>query len=170
MVNSRSFSTIAQLLLNYGQLSGTPDMDWDYPTPFTHQLTVSRANIDGMGHANNACYVVWCEDCAWKHSGALGLSVEDYQRLDRGVSIHRANYEYLLPSFENDDLTIATWLTGCDRKLRLERSFQIVNTITEQTVLRGHWLLICTALSTGKAVRLPQEFLQAYGGAVIASP
>jgi len=70
MVNSRSFSTIAQLLLNYGQLSGTPDMDWDYPTPFTHQLTVSRANIDGMGHANNACYVVWCEDCAWKHSGA----------------------------------------------------------------------------------------------------
>ncbi len=95
-----------------------------------------------------------------------GLRLEAF----RGVSIHRANYEYLLPSFENDDLTIATWLTGCDRKLRLERSFQIVNTITEQTVLRGHWLLICTALSTGKAVRLPQEFLQAYGGAVIASP
>ena len=95
-----------------------------------------------------------------------GLRLEAF----RGVSIHRANYEYLLPSFENDDLTIATWLTGCDRKLRLERSFQIVNTITEQTVLRGYWLLICTALSTGKAVRLPQEFLQAYGGAVIASP
>ncbi|HAJ76352.1 MAG: thioesterase family protein [Gammaproteobacteria bacterium] len=145
-------------------------MDWDYPTPFTRQLTVSGADIDGMGHVNNACYVVWCEDCAWKHSEALGLSVEDYQRLDRGVSIHRANYEYLLPSFENDSLTIATWLTDCDCKLRLERSFQIINTATEQTVLRGSWQLICTALSTGKAVRLPQEFLNTYGAAVIPTP
>ncbi|MDP6651101.1 MAG: hypothetical protein QGF90_03160 [Gammaproteobacteria bacterium] len=81
--------------------------------------------------------------------------MDDYQRLDRGVSIHRANYEYLLPSFENDGLTIATWLTGCDRKLRLELVFQIINTATEQTVLRGSWQLICTALSTGKAVRFP---------------
>ena len=96
--------------------------------------------------------------------------MDDYQRLDRGVSIHRANYEYLLPSFENDGLTIATWLTGCDRKLRLELVFQIINTATEQTVLRGSWQLICTALSTGKAVRLPQEFLNTYGAAVIPTP
>ena len=52
-----------QLLLKH-QLSGTTEMDWDYPTPFTRQLTVSGADIDGMGHVNNACYVVWCEDCA----------------------------------------------------------------------------------------------------------
>ena len=142
-------------------------MSWDYPNPFTWDLTVNPADIDGMGHANNACYVVWCENCAWKHSESLGLSVLDYQRLDRGVAIHKASYEYFLPSFEHDQLIIATWLTHWDRKLRLERRFQVINAKSGETVMRGHWALICTALSTGKATRFPAEFIAVYGNAVI---
>jgi acyl-CoA thioester hydrolase len=49
----------------------------------------------------------------------------------------------------------------------LERRFQVLNSETGDTVLRGHWQLICVALSSGKACRLPQEFIQVYGGAVI---
>lgn len=141
-------------------------MKWDYPNPHTCEVIVDAADIDGMGHANNACYVVWCEQCAWNHSEALGLSVTDYQQLDRGVAINKANYEYFLPSFENEKLIVGTWLTACDNKLRLERRFQMINPETEQTILRGCWFLICVALSSGRAAKFPQEFIDIYGGAV----
>lgn len=142
-------------------------VNWDYPDPHLMPIVVSPADIDGLGHANNACYVQWCEQCAWQHSEALGLSVADYQALDRGVAIHKASYQYFLPGLEGDALVVATWLTACDRKLRLERSFQVVDTRSQATVMRGHWMLVCTTLSTGKATRFPARFLEVYGGAVI---
>lgn len=143
--------------------------DWDYPEPHILAKRIDAGDIDGMGHANNACYVVWCEDCAWHHSQELGLSVTDYQRLDRGVAIHKASYDYYLPAFEGEELLIGTWLTACDGKLRLERRFQMINPATGQTIQRGHWQLICMTLSSGRATRFPQEFLEVYGGAIIAS-
>lgn len=142
-------------------------MNWDLPSPYTDEIVVQASDIDGMGHANNASYVVWCEACAWKHSEQLGLSVSDYQRLDRGVAIHKARYEYFLPSFEGERLIVGTWLTACDNKLRLERRFQVLNSRSGDTVLRGLWQLICVTLSSAKACRFPQEFIDIYGGAVI---
>lgn len=144
-------------------------MNWDYPNPHTRDLIVNATDIDGMGHANNACYVIWCEQCAWNHSELLGLSVKDYQKLDRGVAINKASYEYFLPSFENEKLVVGTWLTACDNKLRLERRFQMINRETGETVLRGHWRLICVSLKTGRATKFPQEFIDIYGGAVVKS-
>lgn len=142
-------------------------MSWDFPTPHIESRTVSVDDIDGMGHTNNACYVVWCEDCAWSHSQQLGLSVEDYRQLNRGVAIQRAEYDYQLPSFADDELDIATWLVHCDQRLRLERRFQIRHRATGKTVLRGHWLLICINMETGKPARFPPEFVDIYGAAVI---
>jgi acyl-CoA thioester hydrolase len=143
------------------------NFDWDYPAPHTYRIRIAQGDIDGMGHANNACYVVWCEQCAWNHSEALGLTVRDYQRLDRGVAIHKASYEYFLPCFEGEELLIGTWLTACDGKLRLERRFQMINPSSGQTVQRGHWQLIAVTLSSGKATRFPSEFIERYGQAVV---
>jgi len=132
-------------------------------------VCVRPVDIDGLGHANNACYVKWCELCAWQHSEQLGLSIADYQALDRGVAIHKASYHYFSPALAGDKLLVGTWLTHCDRKLRLERRFQILEQTTGKLVLRGHWSLVCTTLSTGKATRLPARFIEVYGAAVITS-
>ena len=92
-----------------------------------------------MGHANNACHVVRCEQRAWRHSESLGLNIKNYQRLNRGVAIRKATYEYFLPAFENEDLFIATWLTACDGKLRLQRRFQMINVTIGKAVQRSNW-------------------------------
>lgn len=141
-------------------------MSWDLNRPFTQAITVHADDIDGLGHTNNACHVIWCESCAWAHSQSLGLTVADYQRLNRGVAIQRAEYNYVQPSFVGDQLTIGTWLTACDSRLRLERRFQIVNKASNETVLRGHWLLIGINMETGKPARFPPEFVTCYGAAV----
>lgn len=143
-------------------------MTWDYPDPHTRPLRVSDADIDGMGHTNNACYIVWCEECAWSHSASLGLTIADYRQLDRGVAIQQAHYSYFLPSHAGDELTIGTWLTYCDGKLRLQRRFQIINPAQNSTILRGCWDLVGIRVSTGKPARFPQRFLETYGAAVIS--
>ena len=135
---------------------------WDFPRPFTLPITPSASEIDGLNHTNNAVYVQWCETIAWAHSQAIGLGVTDYQRLDRGMAIRRAAYDYLLPSSLGDKLVLATWLTASDGKLTLERRFQLVREVGQATVLRGSWELVCIALTSGNARRMPQAFLDAY--------
>lgn len=62
---------------------------WDRPQAFVLRLRPTSADIDGLNHVNNAVYVQWCEQVAWKHSEQLGLGLADYRRLDRAMAIRR---------------------------------------------------------------------------------
>ncbi len=137
-------------------------MDWDYPQPFTLTLAPGAQDIDGLNHTNNAVYVRWCEQIGWAHSEQLGLDIGDYRRLDRAMAIRRGEYDYLLPTFADEELTLATWLVGGDGKLVMERRFQLIRNADQATVLRGRWELVCIEMSSGKARRMPPEFLAAY--------
>lgn len=140
---------------------------WDLPAPFTGAVSPRASDIDGLNHTNNAVYVQWCEQVAWAHSESLGMTLEDYHRLDRAMAIRRGQYEYLLPTFEGEALTLATWLTYGDGKLTMTRRFQLVRDSDAATVLRGTWELVCIELGTGKPRRMPQAFLNAYISAIV---
>lgn len=144
-------------------------MAWDYPEPFLQTLAPQADDIDGLNHTNNAVYVRWCEQIGWAHSQSLGLALDDYRRLDRAMAIRRGEYDYLLPTFEGDQLTLATWLVGGDGKLAMERRFQLIRNHDHVTVLRGRWDLICIEMSSGRARRMPPEFLAAYLPQVVAA-
>ncbi len=141
--------------------------DWDYEAPHLCVVDVRSDQIDGLGHANNAAYVGWCEHVAWLHSEGLGLSVADYQKIGRGMAISTAHYEYIAATFEGDTLELATWLTGSDNRLRMERRFQFRRVADGTTVFRGCWQLICLNLASGKPARIPRDFIEVYGPAVI---
>ena len=142
-------------------------MNWDYAHPFTLPRVPVAADIDGLNHTNNAVYVRWCEQIGWAHSESLGLGLEDYRRLDRAMAIRRGEYDYILPTFENEELLLATWLVGGDGKLSMERRFQLVRASDRATVLRGRWDLVCIEIGSGKPRRMPQEFLDTYMPAII---
>ena len=145
-------------------------MDWDYPHPFTLAVTPQAGDIDGLNHTNNAVYVRWCEQAGWAHSHQLGLSLDDYRRLDRAMAIRRGDYDYLLPTLLGEALTLATWLVAGDGKLAMERRFQLVRDSDGATVLRGRWDLVCIDIAAGKPRRMPPEFLDAYMPAIVAAP
>lgn len=146
-------------LIDHDQTKKGP---WDVATPFTIAKTPNVSDIDGLNHTNNAVYVGWCEEAAWAHSESLGLGLVDYQRLNRAMAIRRGEYDYLLPSFQGDILTLGTWLSASDGKLTLERRFQIVRERDQVTILRGVWSLVCIEMSSGRPRRLPSEFCQGY--------
>jgi acyl-CoA thioester hydrolase len=141
-------------------------LNWDYPHPFTLPVTPGAADIDGLDHTNNAVYVRWCEQAGWAHSERLGLSLDDYRRLDRAMAIRRGEYDYLLPTFAGEALTLATWLVAGDGKLAMERRFQLVRDSDGATVLRGRWDLVCIEISSGRPRRMPAEFVDTYMPAV----
>ena len=143
-------------------------MEWDYPHPFTLPATPCAEDIDGLNHTNNAVYVQWCEKVGWAHSEALGLGMADYLRLDRAMAIRKAEYDYVLPSLQDEALTLGTWITASDGKLTMERRFQIVRNSDGATILRGRWDLVCIEVGSGKPRRLPPEFCQIYLPALVA--
>lgn len=142
-------------------------MAWDYPHAFLLPLAPRADDIDGLNHTNNAVYVQWCEQIGWAHSETLGLSLADYKRLDRAMAIRRGEYDYLLPTFLNEQLTLATWLLASDGKLTMERRFQLVRDSDQATILRGRWELVCIELSTGRPRRMPAEFSRIYLSAIV---
>jgi acyl-CoA thioester hydrolase len=142
-------------------------LDWDHPNPFTLPRVPQAADIDGLNHTNNAVYVRWCEQAGWAHSEALGLSLDDYRRLDRAMAIRRGEYDYLLPTFAGEALVLGTWLVAGDGKLAMARRFQLVRERDGATVLRGRWDLVCIELSSGRPRRMPQAFLDAYMTVVV---
>lgn len=143
------------------------DLQWDCPAPFTLAVLPGVDDIDGLKHINNAVYVRWCEAIGWAHSGALGLGLTDYQRLDRAMAIRRGEYDYLLPCFDGDELLLGTWLSGSDGKITLERRFQLIRLRDRATVLRGRWDLVCIEMSSGRPRRMPPEFSAVYLSALV---
>lgn len=144
--------------------------NWDYANPFTMPRVPVAEDIDGLNHVNNAAYIRWCEAVAWGHSESLGIAMTDYQRIDRAMAIRHAEYDYLLPALEGEQLTLATWLVACDGKLTMERRFQLVRDADQATLLRGVWQLVCIEVTSGRVRRMPTEFITAYIPAVVAAP
>lgn len=142
-------------------------VQWDYPNPFLLDVTASEQDIDGLQHVNNAVYVSWCQDAGWAHSKALGIGLKDYQELDRAMAIRRSEFDYLQAAYLGDDLKVATWLTGNDNKLSMERRFQLVRAKDGATLLRARWDLVCIEISSGRPKRMPPVFKEIYGAVVV---
>jgi acyl-CoA thioester hydrolase len=130
--------------------------------PFVLSHVVVADEIDEYNHVNNAAYIRWLDRCAWAHSASLGISIQDCQRIDRGMAVRRSLIDYLAPAFLGDRVRIATWITHSNGKLRVTRRFEVSRESSGQTLLQASIEYVCLALSTGRPARMPPEFVQRY--------
>jgi len=144
--------------------------DWDLPDPYVQSRVASRDEIDSYGHVNNAVYVTWLDECAWGHSIERGIPPEMCRELDRGMAVWRTQINYLGAALEGDRVEVATWPVYNDKKLRIDRRFQIRRVSDGTTLLRALIHYVCIELTSGKARRMPPEFVKYYvAGAVTAA-
>ena len=99
---------------------------------------------------------------------ALGLDLERYRALDRAMAITHSEYNYLQASREGEEVAVATCIVDWDKKLTMARRFQVIRVKDGVTLLRAGMRLACIELSTGKPRRLPKEFIEGYGPAVLS--
>ncbi|WP_434458000.1 acyl-CoA thioesterase [Stutzerimonas urumqiensis] len=142
-------------------------MSWDREQPFVIDIEVTAEHIDGLGHANNAVYVTWLERCAWEHSQSLGLGLDDYRRLDRAMAVLRHEIDYLASAYAGDQLRMGTWIVESDQRLKMNRAFQLVREADGATLVRAMTTFVCIELSSGRPKRMPPEFIDGYGKALV---
>ncbi|MGS2720754.1 acyl-CoA thioesterase [Paraglaciecola aestuariivivens] len=142
-------------------------MKWQYARPFVTQWQVSADQIDHYHHANNVVFVQQLEKTAWAHSNELGLDIQQYQALDRGMAISRHEINYLAAAYLDDVIDCATWIVACDGRLKLTRHFQFIRRDDLQTVLTASTDFVCIGLSSGQPKRMPRIFADIYTRATI---
>ena len=120
---------------------------------YAHEVTVTEADIDALGHTNNISYLRWVQDVAAAHSIAQGLALADYQGMGAVFVIRSHTIEYLRPSLLGQVLQIDTWISdargaSCDRATEIRRKSDGVLLATAVT----KWVYIDTA--TGRPRRI----------------
>ena len=143
-----------------------PEHLWQRPHPFYNIWTIGSEDIDHYQHVNNVAYVSRLEKLAWQHSSDIGLTLQDYQRLDRAMVIQQHMLNYHLPAHLGDELACATWIVLVDGKFRLNREFQFINVATLKTVFSATTKFVCCTLSSGRPKVMPNEFFDIYSNAV----
>jgi len=100
--------------------------------------------------------------------GVFGVVVlEDYRRLDRAMAVLRHEIDYLAAAYKGDQLQLGTWIVDSDQRLKMKRNFQLIRTADQVTLLRAQTTFVCIQLSTGKPKRMPGEFVEGYGKALV---
>ena len=147
---------------SFAMSSSAPDLPWDRPDPFVVPVDVTPAQIDVLGHTNNVHYLAWLQDCAWAHSCARGVDAELMVALDCAMAVRETRLTYLAATFAGDRLWVGDWITASDRRLRAQRSFQIIRQADRATVLRATIEYVCITIATGRPTRMPEAFRRAY--------
>ncbi len=142
-------------------------MSWQRPAPFVIDIEVLSAHIDGLGHVNNVVYVGWLEDCAWRHSQSLGLGLDEYRRLDRAMAVLRHEIDYLASARLGERLQMGAWIVDSPRGLKMTRRFQLLRPADGVTLLNAQTTFACIELSSGRPRRMPEDFVERYGRALV---
>ena len=138
------------------------NLNWKYKNPFIIEFTVTKEDIDILGHVNNKVYLNWCEIVSWQHSAILGITPTIYEDLNCACVMIKSENNFTGSLFEGDKVAISTWIISTDKKLRLSRYFEVINLDTDQTIFTSLVNYACVSLNTFKPVRMPKLFIDKY--------
>ncbi len=107
---------------------------------FEYHFTVPKSAIDDMDHVNNVVYLQWVQDVAKRH----WESKTDDQIRNTYVWVVLNHFiEYHNPAFENDKITLQTWIDH-HKGVKSERHTKIISTITKKVLVTAKttWCLL----------------------------
>ncbi|CAN1542248.1 FcbC Predicted thioesterase [Sphingomonadaceae bacterium] len=122
-------------------------------TPFTRIFTPTPADIDELGHVNNAVWVRWIQDMATAHWAAVAdpAHVEAYIWV---VTRHEIDYRGNVALGES--VTAKTWIEKQPRGATFDRRVEFVNAAGKAIVSANTtWAMIDRA--SGRLCRVPAE-------------
>jgi acyl-CoA thioester hydrolase len=121
--------------------------------PFTTSITAGDADIDEMGHVNNAVWVRWIQDVATMHwiAAADPAHVDAYLWV---VTRHEIDYR---GNVKAGDVVVAkTWVGEAPRGARFDRMMEFTGADGKVKVAaRTTWAIVDR--TTGRILRVPAE-------------
>lgn len=120
---------------------------------FTQTFTATPADIDELGHVNNAAWVRWMQDVATAHWAAVA-SAEHQAAYVWVVSRHEI--DYLGNVGPGESVTARTWISDPPKGARFDRNMEFENAAGKVVVrAKTTWALIDRA--TGRLARVRDE-------------
>jgi len=137
--------------------TGKPEY-WAYCAEFE----VQSKDIDSYQHVNNTVYHRWIDDCARQHSTELGIDPEQASNFGLGMAVLESNVIFVAAALKEDSVRVFTKIIENDKRLKIKRRFEIRNRENDKLLVRAELVYACINIKTGRAARMPKEFLEAY--------
>jgi acyl-CoA thioester hydrolase len=137
------------------------------PAVFEHLHTVTEAEIDRLGHANNLEYLRWMLDAAVAHSAAQGWPAEAYERLGAGFVVRSHQVKYLQSAYAGDELAIVTWVADFKRMSSVRR-YKVVRRSDTALLASAATEWAFVNMTTRTLARIPPELAAAFE--IVADP
>jgi acyl-CoA thioester hydrolase len=120
---------------------------------FEQRITATEADIDELGHVNNAVWVKWIQDVATAHwyDTALPAHRDAYLWV-----VTRHEIDYLRSVGPGETVTGRTWVGDAPKGARFDRHVEFIGEDGKPRVrARTTWAIIDRA--TGRPMRVPDE-------------
>ena len=125
------------------------------PTPFTLPITAQPADIDELGHVNNAVWVRWIQDVATAHWHAVAAPGHHNAYV---WLIVRHEIDYLRALKAGETVTARTWVADAPRGAKFDRLMEFAGADGRIHVrARTTWAILDRA--TGRPLRVPADVI-----------
>jgi acyl-CoA thioester hydrolase len=125
-------------------------------TLFEHRITVSKADIDELGHVNNVVYVRYVQEVAaahWLKAASISLQ-ERYAWV-----VLRHEIDYRNPAFLNEEIIGQTWV-GDYNGARFDRFVKLVAANTNKTLVEAKTSWCMLDARTMRPTRITPEVIE----------
>ncbi len=129
---------------------------------FYIDVDVQSSDIDSYQHVNNTVYHKWIDECARLHSTELGVDPELASEFGSGMAVLESSVVFVSPALKGDPVRIITRIIENDGRLKIKRKFEIRNPVSQKLLVRAELIYVCINIRTGKACRMPDDFVRAY--------
>jgi len=127
---------------------------------FELPIVASEADIDELGHVNNAVWVQWIQEVALAH----WYSVAALEHQDDYIwVVVRHEIDYLRAAFEGEVLIGRTWVGEAPKGARFDRHMEFVGEDGKVRVCAvTQWAIIDKA--SGRPIRVPPDVIAPFLG------
>jgi acyl-CoA thioester hydrolase len=127
---------------------------------FEYPIDATDADIDELGHVNNAVWVQWIQQVAVTHWAA----VADAAHVDAYFwVVVRHEIDYLRAAFAGDRIVARTWVGETPKGARFDRHMEFVGADGKVCVrAKTQWAIIDKA--SGRPIRVPPDVIAPFLG------
>ncbi len=120
---------------------------------FTVSITPTSADIDELGHVNNAVWVRWIQDIATAHWNAVASPYHIAQWI---WVVIRHEIDYLGNVGPGETVTARTWISDTPKGARFDRNVEFTNGAGKLVVrAKTTWAIVDRA--SGRIARVPKD-------------
>lgn len=129
---------------------------------YRHRITVSEADIDDLGHVNNAVYLRYVEEVVRAHAVHVGVDMDTMRRLGVVPVVRRHLITYHRSALLGEELEVSTQIIEA-RGIRAKRHNQVCQAASGVLLVEAETDWVWVDAVSGRPKPVPPAIMEAFG-------